>query len=211
MKIQPIVEGHGDEKAVPVLLRRLMVEAKVWGVGVGRPIRRTRHELATEKGIAKSIKIALGKPDCAAILVLFDGDGDCPARLGPKVQEWADAASRDTPCAVCIAHKEYEAWFLATLDSIGAKWGKKDVQPHPNPEFPRGAKGHIERLMMGSRRYKETRHQPMFSSYFCLSDAFKRSRSFRKLVTAFGALTNAMGQSPRVWPPPAWSESGNST
>ena len=40
LKIQPIVEGHGEVKALPVLLRRLMTEAQVWGIDVGRPIRR---------------------------------------------------------------------------------------------------------------------------------------------------------------------------
>lgn len=208
MNIQPVVEGHGEVQAVPVLLRRLVSEAETWGVGIGTPIRRTRHQLATEEGITASISLARGKPDCAAILVLFDGDDDCPAQLGPKVQEWADAAARDTPCAVCIAHREYEAWFLATLDSIGAEWGRDDVQHHPNPESPRDAKGEIERRMLG-RGYKETTHQPKFSDYFCLSDAFRRSRSFRKLVKSFGALTSAMGQPADVWPPPAWPASGD--
>lgn len=208
MNIQPIVEGHGEVQAVPVLLRRLLAEAEIWEVDVGKPIRRRRNELATEEGIARSISLAHSKPNCAAILVLFDSDDDCPAQLGPKVQEWADAAARGTPCAVCIAHREYEAWFLATLDSIGAQWGEDDVQPHPDPESPRGAKGEIERRMLG-RGYKETTHQPKFSDYFCLSDAFKRSRSFRKLVKSFGALTSAMGQPPDVWPPPAWSANGD--
>ena len=208
MNIQPIVEGHGEVQAVPVLLRRLLVEAEIWGVGVGKPIRRTRSELATEEGIARSISLAHGKPDCAAILVLFDSDDDCPALLGPKVQEWADAAARGTPCAVCIAHREYEAWFLATLDSIGPKLGKNNVQPHPDPESPGGAKGQIRLRMMG-RGYKEIMHQPKFSDYLCLSDAFKRSRSFRKLVKSFGALAEAMGESPDVWPPPAWLANGD--
>lgn len=204
MNIQPVVEGHGEVAAVPVLLRRLIIEAKILGVDVGKPIRRTRSELATEKGITRSILLAHGKPNCAAILVIFDGDDNCPAQLGPKVQEWADAAARDTPCAVCIAHREYEAWFLATLDSIGDKFGGKDVQSHPNPESPRDAKGEIERRMLG-KGYKETKHQPAFSAHFRLSDAFKRCRSFRKLVASFGALTSAMGQPPDVWPPSAWS------
>ncbi len=37
--IQPIVEGHGDVAAFPVLLRRLIDEAQAWNVGIGRPIR----------------------------------------------------------------------------------------------------------------------------------------------------------------------------
>ncbi|MCY3681537.1 MAG: hypothetical protein OXH16_09065 [Gemmatimonadetes bacterium] len=39
-KIQPIVEGHGEVVAAPVLLRRLIAEAKAWEIDIGRPIRR---------------------------------------------------------------------------------------------------------------------------------------------------------------------------
>lgn len=207
MNIQPIVEGYGEVQAVPALLRRLIDEAKVWEVSVGTPIRGTRNELATEGGIEKLVSLARKQPDCAAILVLFDSDDDCPARLGPEVQEWANAAAGDTPCAVCIAHREYEAWFLATLDSIGHERGIEGVLPHPDPESRRDAKGEIRRIL--GRRYKETVHQPAFSAQFSVSDAFRRCRSFRKLVAAFGVLIGAMGQSPDAWPPPAWSASAD--
>ena len=95
MTIQPIVEGHGEVAAVPVLLRRLLAEARITGVDVGRPIRRTRSQLATQEGLARSIALARIQPNCAAILVLFDGDDDCPALLGPVAQRWANAAARD--------------------------------------------------------------------------------------------------------------------
>ena len=205
MNIQPVVEGHGEVAAVPVLLRRLLAEGEISGVAISRPIRRKRSELATEEGMARSIALALGKPNCAAILILFDSDDDCPAHLGPNGQDWADAAARGVPCAVCIAHREYESWFLATLDSLRRKALGEDLQPHPHPEVPRDAKGEVERRMGIS--YKETIDQPKFSALFRLSDAFARSRSFQKLVTSFGALMSAIGKPPETWPPPAWSAS----
>lgn len=79
MKIQPIVEGHGDVAALPVLLRRLVKEAEVWAVGVGRPIRRPRHWLVDADGVRQAVRLALAQPDCGAVLVLLDGDADCPA------------------------------------------------------------------------------------------------------------------------------------
>ena len=36
--IQPVVEGHGEVEALPVLLRRLRDEASAWKVGIGTPI-----------------------------------------------------------------------------------------------------------------------------------------------------------------------------
>ena len=202
MRIQPVVEGHGEVRAVPVLLRRMLDEARIYDVEVGRPIRGTRSQLATKEGLARSVALARGQPNCAAILVLFDGDDDCPAELGPAAQKWANAAARGVPCALCIAHREYEAWFLATLDSLRHKATKKDAQPHPRPEEPRNAKGEVERLLGVS--YKETIHQPAFSEEFRLSDAFGKCRSFRKLTTSFGQLLTDMGKPAAVWPPPSW-------
>ena len=203
MVIQPIVEGHGEVAAVPVLLHRLLAEARITGVDVGRPIRRTRSQLATKEGLARSIALARIQPNCAAILVLFDGDDDCPALLGPVAQRWANAAARNVPCAVCIAHREYESWFLATLDSLRHKEIKADAEAHSQPEVPRDAKGEMSRRMLG-RGYKATRHQAAFSALFCISDACKRSRSFRKLTTSVGQLLMDMKKPPAVWPPPSW-------
>ena len=205
MTIQPIVEGHGEVAAVPVLLRRLLAEARITGVDIGRPIRRARSQLATKEGLARSIALARVQSNCAAILVLFDGDDDCPAHLGPTAQRWANAAARDMPCAVCIAHREYESWFLATLDSLRHREIKADAEAHPHPEVPRNAKGEMSRRMLG-RGYKATKHQAAFSALFCLSDACKRSRSFRKLTTSFGQLLTAMEKPAAVWPPLSWRD-----
>ncbi|MCZ0937037.1 MAG: DUF4276 family protein [Caldilineaceae bacterium] len=117
MRIQPIVEGYGEVKALPILLRRLVEEAEVWLVGIGRPIRKPRNQLVRETELRKAVRLALLQPECSAVLILFDGDSDCPAELGPAVQEWAVAEAGDVPCEVVIAHREYEAWFLASIES----------------------------------------------------------------------------------------------
>ena len=89
MKIQPVVEGHGEVEAVPILLRRLIAEAQAWRIQAGKSIRRTRHQLVHEPELERSVHIALEQPDCGAILILFDGDDDCPAELGPRLQRVA--------------------------------------------------------------------------------------------------------------------------
>lgn len=45
MIIQPIVEGYGEVESVPVLLRRLLAEGRISGIGVGKPIRLPRNRL----------------------------------------------------------------------------------------------------------------------------------------------------------------------
>ena len=206
MKIQPIVEGHGDVAALPVLLRRFVVEAGVPAVGVGRPVRRPRQRLVREDGVRQAVRLAIAQPDCGAALVLLDGDADCPAELGPTVQAWAAAAAGNVPCRVVLAHREYEAWFLAAIESLrGQRAVRSDADSHPDPESPRGAKEQLEARMRPGATYLETVDQPAFSAVFSLSSAYRRSRSFRKLAHSFENLVRAMGHEVGVWPPPAWA------
>lgn len=205
MTIQSIVEGHGDEQALPVLLRRLRDEAEVWGVDVGRSIRRPRARLVDEAGVQQAVRLALAQRDCGAVLILFDGDDDCPAELGPTVQAWAAEVAADTPCRVVLAHREYEAWFLAAIESLRGRRGVLiDAEPHPDPERPRGAKEQLEARMQPGASYLETTDQPAFSAVFSLPDAYRRSRSFRRFADSFANLVRAMGHEIHGWPPAAW-------
>ncbi|MDE0458763.1 MAG: DUF4276 family protein [Chromatiales bacterium] len=202
MKIQPVVEGHGEAESVPILLRRLIDEAGAWQIGVGRPVRRTRHQLVHEPELTRSVGIALEQPDCGAILILLDGDDDCPAELGPCLQRVAAQAARGTPGEVVIAHREYEAWFLAGFDSLrGHKMLLGRAKTPRDPERPRDAKGRFERMMRRDTSYVEQVDQPKFSALFDLQSARLRSRSFRKLTKSFGSLLQACGHEIAAWPP----------
>lgn len=207
MKIQPIVEGHGEVSAFPVLLRRLVVQAGAWNVDVGRPIRKSRTQLVRETELKKAVRLALLQPDCSAVLILFDGDNDCPAELGQAIQAWAESEAGDMPCEVVIAHREYEAWFLASIESmLGYRRIRADAQSHPNPEQPRGAKGQLEARMEAGATYLETTDQPALSAKFSLATAYQRCRSFRKLASSFGRLVRSMGQEVSEWPPACWTK-----
>ncbi len=194
-------------EALPILLCRLLEEAEVWMVGIGRPIRKPRNQLVRETELKKAVRLALLQPECRGVLILFDGDSDCPAELGPAVQEWAAAEAGVVPCEVVIAHREFEAWFLASIESIrGHRRIRADAQPHPVPEQPRGAKGQLEARMEAGATYLETTDQPALSASFSLMTAHRRSRSFRKLAGSFGRLVRSMGQEIEEWPPARWAD-----
>ena len=57
---------------------------------------------------------------------------------------------------------------------------------------------------MSVNDYKEMTHQVAFSDRMCLADAFRRCRSFEKLVASVGTLMRSMGHLPATWPPPHW-------
>jgi uncharacterized protein DUF4276 len=134
MRVQPIVEGYGEGDAVPVLLRRLRAESGAYGFEVNRPIRRHRSDFVNEDSLRKSVRLALLQDECRAILILFDGDDDCPGTLAPTVEAWAQDEAGQVPCVVVIANREYEAWFIASIESLRGKRGiLADAISHPRP------------------------------------------------------------------------------
>lgn len=207
MKIQPIVEGHGEVSAVPELLRRLLQQSGAHEIGVGKPIRRTRSELVQESGLRKSVRLALLRPDTGAVLILFDSDDDCPKQLAPQIEAWAKSEAGTVPCAVVIAHREYEAWFLAAVESLRNRRGiRADALQHPNPESPRNAKKEIELRMHAGASYSETIDQAPLTALFDMRSAYAHCRSFRRMTNAFGLLVTGMGIHTQEWPPAEWHQ-----
>jgi hypothetical protein len=205
MNIQPIVEGHGEVNAVPELLRRLRNEAHAYQLDVNPPIRKKRSELVEEAQLRRAVLLARKQENCAAILVLFDSDDDCPKTLAPSVQGWAESAAGSVPCAVVMAHREYEAWFLAAIESLrGVRGIRPDAVSHHEPEAPRGAKWHLEQRMARGRSYSETADQAALSARLDLAAVYRRCRSFKRMVRAFGLLALGAGITLPHWPPTAW-------
>ncbi len=206
MKLYPIVEGHGEVTAVPVLLRRLLWEqAQCFGVSVGMPIRRSQSEFRREAKVHAAVRLALSQPECAGILLLFDGEDDCPVELAAQVQEWARQAAGAVPCAVVIAYREYETWFLAAIESLRGRCRiSNDAVAPPNPESKRNAKGSLEAFMPVGVSYAETIHQEKLSAVFDMALAHQRNRSFRKLTKTIGDILLDLGQPLPAWPPAGW-------
>ena len=207
MKVYPIVEGHGEVEAAPILLRRLLAAAQCHAVGVGRPIRRTQSQLRSKEGIQAGVRLALLQPECAAVIILFDGEDDCPKDLAAQVRAWASQAASGTPCDVVVAYREYETWFLAAIESLRGQYGiAKDAAAPANPESKRDAKGALEEFMPPNRAYSETGDQPAMSQVFDMALAHRRNRSFRKLVNAFGDILTELRQPMPAWPPTEWQQ-----
>jgi hypothetical protein len=205
MKLYPIVEGHGEVAAAPVLLRRLLAQAECHGMAVGTAIRRTQSQFRSKETVQAAVRLAKLQPQCAAIVLLFDGEDDCPKELGETVRTWAREAAGDTPCDVVVAYREYETWFVAALESLRGQYGIRDDATAPaNPESRRDAKGWLEEFMPRHRAYSETGDQPGMSAVFNMGLAHQRNRSFRKLVKALGDMLTQLGLPLPEWPPAGW-------
>ena len=183
-RIVSIVEGHGETRAVPVLLRRI---AEVMAPGVphdlGNAIRVGRRSVLKPGELERVVELAARQAGTAGrILVLLDADRDCPAELAPGVRKRAVRARGDREIRVVFAKTEYEAWFLAAADSLaGVRGIREDATPPADPESVRDAKGWLTAHMAPGRSYRETVDQPALSASFDLERARQRAPSFDKL------------------------------
>jgi len=176
-----IVEGHGDRDALPVLLRRL-ADRHGRTIDVRPPIRCPRGRLVQQAELSRVVQFAARSVGPGGrILVLLDGDEDCPAELGPRLVAWCEEARSDARLSVVIAAREYEAWFLGAAESIAGRRGLVPQLSSPDdPETIADAKGWLSERM--GRRYSPVVDQPALSAVFDIDLARRRCPSFDKLL-----------------------------
>lgn len=182
--ICPIVEGHGEEEAVPHLIRRIYCE---YGEGappeINKPIRVKPSSFIKDAAyFQKYVSLASMKAASknGKVLILLDCDDDCPASLGPKLLADARRVRSDVPIIVALAAREYESWFLAAADSLRGYKGLSETMIAPeNFEQIRGAKEWLSQRM--SLNYSPIHHQAAFTMKFDLSMA-RKSASFDRLI-----------------------------
>ena len=194
-----VVEGHGEVKAVPVLLRRIAQELDpAIRLRIPPPIRRPKTKLVQPDEFRRAIEFAARKLRApGGIFVLLDADDDCPAELGPRLQDLARQARGDVPAAVVIAKVEYEAWFLAAIDSLQGRRGlPRGLTPPPDPEAVRGAKEWLTRHISDGA-YAETVDQERLTAVMSL-EAARRSPSFDKCYREIERLLRTLRGEPGV-------------
>lgn len=188
--ILPIVEGHGEVTAVPILIRRIVAQyAPDVYAHVGQAIRVKRTGLVQAGGVERTVELAARQTTASdGILILLDADDDCPREIAEMLLERATVARPDRAIAVVAANREYEAWFLAAARSLrGKRELADDLEPPAHPESIRDAKGWLTDRMPKGFSYRPTIDQPGLTQLFDLEQAHA-ARSFRKLVKDVLAL-----------------------
>lgn len=182
--VAPIVEGHGEETAVPILLRRLneAIEPRQW-LRVNPPIRvKAQAFFKMDHDFRRFVSLAAGKAaqEQGGVLILMDCEDDCPATLGPKLLAAAKGVRGDVPYLVVLARREFETWFIAAAPSLQGVCGLPvDLTTPEYFEDIRDAKGWLGRQMPNG--YKETEHQQRLAARFDLRQA-RSARSFDRLI-----------------------------
>ncbi|GAA2870688.1 DUF4276 family protein [Streptosporangium fragile] len=180
--IASVVEGDGEVSALPVLLRRIAQTFSLWDMRIPPPRRIPRSKLVAPGGVEGAVlQASYQVTGAGGVLLLIDSDDDCPAALGPALLQRARQARGDREISVVLAHREFEAWFLAAAASLSGCRGLSDsLVPPPNPEGIRDAKGWLSARKTDGTRYKETVDQAALAAVFDMEQARKAAPSFDK-------------------------------
>lgn len=184
MIVQAIVEGHGDVEAVPLLLRRICHEVLgCYHVKISPAMKVSRGRISKEPYVSPLLRIACGATGCTLILLIYDADDDCPADLNAAFQQWSSRRALSAESELIAIPREYEAWFLAALDSLAGKRGLPlTATALENAEEIRGAKERLSSLMPRGTPYVETSDQPALTADLDLDQVTQRCASFRRLI-----------------------------
>ena len=185
--IASIVEGDGEVQAVPILIRRIYSE--ILGIHnpiIRKPWRLPRAKMTKAHELHKVVDVvSQGIDGAGGILIVLDQDDDsCVVELAESL---TSGATVTCPVESVVACREYEAWFLAAIESLRSHRSMKDSASYVgDPELPRNAKKKLELQMLES--YRETLHQSSFSNIIDLRAAAESSRSFARMITALKKL-----------------------
>lgn len=186
------VEGEGDQAAAPLLLKKLLKQARRFDWNVQQPIKvgelpKLRKVLPRR---AAEVGIKARNQACHAVLVLLDLDDAeaCPVAEARQLAAELAAHHMPVPVAVVLARREYEEWLVASLPSITPNTPllPDDLRRDYEPEGKRDVKGWLQAHMAVA--YKPPLHQPEFTRHLEPALASAECRSFRRLETALAEL-----------------------
>ncbi len=196
-KIYSIVEGHGEADrpgpnqlaAVEELVSKMLLDQGYWNLSV--PKKKQPWRMAScgdfypcTENVIQALDAHRCFPDCAAVLVLFDLDDGLPCEVGPEVaRKIQEHGAWPFSIVVVCAHREYESWFLASLETIAPDGQRYEG----DPEAIRDPKHWLTRNL----GYRQVEHQAAYTRELDVAAVFERSRSFRRLYHAFEQLVAA--------------------
>ena len=190
-----IVEGQGEELALRTLFYKILEAHQVetyplilrpWRIRKGIIV---QNPAEFERYAAQAISDA---GPTARLFVLLDADDDCPAELGPILLRRLTARFPHNSVSVNIANREYETWFIASLEAIADLAGIPGNAVSPvQVESIRGAKEWLTSRMPRGNPYNPVNHQTSFSSRINIHRARQRSQSFDRFCREVERLLTA--------------------
>lgn len=209
-RIVLLVEGDGDQAAVPELVRRVSLRLDLHGMQpTSKPIRCGGLERLQREGeLERFVTYGCQRHDGDGALLVLDCDDDCPKeavsafalRIAPIAQRFSKKIG------IAFLRREFETLFLFCVKRIcerypSCDWDPKSFEVNRELEEIRGAKEALARLMRWGK-YKETRDQARFVTALDFDLLAQRSRSYRHLESTLRWLAQPPDGTSWVYPAP---------
>jgi hypothetical protein len=202
--IQLVGEGkRGEAGALPELVRRLLLALSVYGLEVkGRAIFCHRANMTNDSSeLQGCVDLVRYDAQVSALMIVFDADDDCAAQHVPRMQSWIGAANPAFPWAILMVTREYEAWFLASLESFRGRYGvRDDAEYRGDPERVRDCKGVLRRFIPD---YTPPTYQAKLTAVMDFRLVYRRCGDFRRLVRAIVHIATELNETPVI--PSDWT------
>jgi hypothetical protein len=173
-----VVEGRGEQYAIPILLRKHMMSNDDYRDILSSPVVcHGRDKALMPHGIEGFVATAAARPGCRGVLVVLDAETDEACVLGPAILLRAQGIT-GKPVVVCLAEPKYEAWLVASAETLQLEGLVYDSARNPEA---------IVRDALGQKYIKPT-WQPRLTARMDLPLATPRSSSLRRFVDRFDQL-----------------------
>lgn len=173
-----VVEGPGDVRALPQLLRMWLNERNDFRDLLGKPVScNGRSNALREYGVEGKVTTAVFRPGCVGVLVVLDDEGDAVGALGPDLLARV-ATLCNRPVIVALADSKYESWLVASAETLQLPSLRFTTSSDPVA------------LIGAALPYKYTKPvwQPRLTARMDLPRASTRSRSLARMLAKFDEL-----------------------
>jgi len=181
-----IVEGDGDVRAVPVLIRKTLEKNGIFDVKL-LPIQRRGEYPSVKKHFDAYFMAAIKEKSPILWIMDFDAKGyDCPHTEASKILSRAQTLRPNWPLKIAFLVKEYETLFLHDEQATRTVFPDipKQVEFPKNPKEIRGAKEWLSAQRPSGMAYKETVHQAKITAHLNLDLLLKHSADFAHIERA---------------------------
>ena len=193
--ISLLVEGKGDRKAGPQLVRRLLHSPDIFefGIEVGSEATATQGKGDLRRWFEGHLRLLCGNNHCQGIVVLVNSDNDPPCKLARDLAIRAQSVS-SVPVVVVCPVEEFENWFVCSIESICQdRTVEIDCEHVDNP------KKLLDECLPGG--YRSTLDQSDLVWKIDLDRAFQRSPSLVRLRIALKELVTAIQSGQTIFTP----------
>ncbi|MEW6212597.1 MAG: DUF4276 family protein [Acidobacteriota bacterium] len=202
-KIVPIVEGPGEEAAVPILFQKILKPLRRYDIQIARPYNaKGRDNLKKKGGLERFVEAAWKERDCGAIFIVLDAEDESYCKLAKDFSTRVNALWVRYPVVIVVANRMYENWLVASIETIAGQFGlPAGLSPPEDVESIKNAKRWLKDHFPKDQAYKETTHQEAMTHLLDIELARKRSRSFQRLLHAMQQALDAIDKGAKIVTP----------